>query len=159
MLGGEGIDFHTLYYSPYRVQSDDDNEAPITKKHLKEFNDKLDKLMASSSSQGPYSEASIQGMVATFVKEHEPSISKATSAIDTSTKVCIEMTTKVEKLNVDANLLLDSLQAAAQKNAATVNWIVDKLASTLQAEKEHFASFLQTFKQAMPTFSPPLILA
>lgn len=79
----------TFYYSPYRVQSDEDDDAPMTKKHLKELNENIDNMMVSSSSQDPYTEAAIQGMVDTFVKANEASNSKATAAIEASTKVYI----------------------------------------------------------------------
>ncbi|XP_023770500.1 flocculation protein FLO11-like [Lactuca sativa] len=36
ILGGTDMDFYTFHYNPYTVQSDDDDDAPITKRHLKE---------------------------------------------------------------------------------------------------------------------------
>ena len=53
--------FDSVYYSPYQVQSDDDDDAPVTKKHLKELHEKIDSLIASSSSssQSTISEATI----------------------------------------------------------------------------------------------------
>lgn len=35
VLGGEELKFESYYYSPYRVQSEDDDDAPLTKRHLK----------------------------------------------------------------------------------------------------------------------------
>ncbi|KAL7618147.1 hypothetical protein Lser_V15G04357 [Lactuca serriola] len=36
ILGGEDFEFDSTYFSPYRVQSEDDDDEPITKHHLKE---------------------------------------------------------------------------------------------------------------------------
>ena len=42
VIGGEKLEFDSTYFSPYRVQSDDDEYAPLTKRHLKAVIDKLD---------------------------------------------------------------------------------------------------------------------
>ncbi|KAL7601420.1 hypothetical protein Lser_V15G24050 [Lactuca serriola] len=87
-LGGENMTFDSVYYSPYQIHSDDDDDAPVTKKHLKELHEKIDSLIASSSStsQSTISEAAIQVNIDTFTKAHEASISSTTAAIDASTK-------------------------------------------------------------------------
>ena len=59
---------------------------------------------------------------------------KASLAVETSTKDCKEGTAKVEKLISEAQIFLDSLQAAAQKNANTVTASVDSLKRSLEAE-------------------------
>ncbi|CAI9275849.1 unnamed protein product [Lactuca saligna] len=70
-----------------------------------------------------------EALFSSAVKEHDTSISNAVKAIDastsqchkgslaveTSTKECKEVTTKVEKLISEAQIFLDSLQVAAQK--------------------------------------------
>ena len=125
--------FDSVYYSPYQVQSDDDDDAPVTKKHIKELHEKIDNLVASSSSSRSHiTEAAIQGMVDTFTKAHEASINSATAAIDASTKACVAVTEKVEKLFLDATLFLESLQGAAESNAAKVNSVVEKLATSFE---------------------------
>ncbi|KAL7596140.1 hypothetical protein Lser_V15G31154 [Lactuca serriola] len=103
--------FDSVYYSPYQMQSDDDDDAPVTKKHLKELHEKIESLIASSSSssQSTILEAAIQGIVDTFTKAHEASINSATAAIDASTKACAAATKKVEKLFDNATSLLQSL--------------------------------------------------
>ncbi|CAI9263499.1 unnamed protein product [Lactuca saligna] len=92
--------------------------------------------LLSSSSANPYLEAILKALFSSAVKEHERFISKEAKAIDastsrcqkaslaveTSTKECNEATTKFEKLISEAQLFLDSLQAAAQKNANTVGF-------------------------------------
>ena len=70
VLGEAEMDFDSIYYSPYRVQSDVDDDVAVTKRHLRELNEMLDKLL-SSSSQTPnetYSEVAIKEMLATFVR-------------------------------------------------------------------------------------------
>ncbi|KAL7593890.1 hypothetical protein Lser_V15G33732 [Lactuca serriola] len=102
--------------------SDDDDDDPVTKRHLKDLNDKLDQLLSSSStSSNAYSEAAIKALLATFVKEHDTSITNVVKAIDASTSTC-------QKASI----------AAAQKNAQRVNASVENLTRSLQAEKKHF---------------------
>ncbi|KAL7616778.1 hypothetical protein Lser_V15G04431 [Lactuca serriola] len=103
--------------------------------------------MASSSSHHPYSEAAIQGMVDTFIKAHEASISKATDAIAASTKVCIEATEKVDKLVHNANIFLESLQGATGLNSSKVNGTIAKLEESFAAKKQHFASLRQSIQK------------
>ena len=101
--------FDSVYYSPFQVQSDDDDDAPVTKRHLKELHDKIDSLIASSStSQSSISEATIQKIVDAFSKAHQVSLDSATAAIDASTKACEAATEKVDKLFTDASFLLKS---------------------------------------------------
>ncbi|XP_052625758.1 pollen-specific leucine-rich repeat extensin-like protein 2 [Lactuca sativa] len=87
ILGGEDLEFDSTYFSSYRVQSDDDDDEPITKRHLKAVNEKLDQLLSSSSS--------------------------------------------------------DSLQAAAAKNAQTVNASVENLQWSLQSEHSNLEAARQ----------------
>nr|KAJ0222371.1 hypothetical protein LSAT_V11C200074100 [Lactuca sativa] len=84
ILGGEDLEFDSTYFSPYRVQSEDDDDEPITKRHLKEVNDKLDQLLSSSSS-GAYSDAALKAQFSSVVVEHSTSLSAATKAIEAST--------------------------------------------------------------------------
>ena len=156
------MEFDSFYYSPYRVQSNDDDNALVTKRHLRDLNEKLDKLFSSSSStpSETYSGAAIKALLETFVKEHDTSIFNAAKAIDASTSSCqketiaIEESTKyfkhatenVEKLIYDAHIFLDSLQAAALKNPQTVNASGDNLTQSLQAENKHFDEARQNTK-------------
>lgn len=96
--------------------------------HVKDLNEKLDKLIASSLA---YSNIAIQTLVATLVKEHEASIAKATQVVDASTKSCKTATDYVASLISDAKLFLESLQAAAEDNANNVNATVEKLVTSL----------------------------
>ncbi|XP_052626913.1 uncharacterized protein LOC128133488 [Lactuca sativa] len=141
VLGGEDVEFDSFYYSPYRVQSDEDDDAPITKKHIKELNAKLGTLMASSSSHQPYS------MLDSFVKAHDASISNATAAITASTKVCTDATEKVDKLIQYANIFLESLQGATELNASKVTSSITKLEEAFAAEKQNFATLRQDIQK------------
>ncbi|KAL7603436.1 hypothetical protein Lser_V15G20514 [Lactuca serriola] len=117
------MEFDSFYYSPYRVQNEQDDDASITKKHIKELNAKLDTLMASSSSHHPYSEAAIQTMLDSFVKAHDASISNATAAITASTK------------------------GAATLNASKVTSSITKLEEAFSAEKQNFATLRQDIQK------------
>ncbi|XP_023772051.1 uncharacterized protein LOC111920723 [Lactuca sativa] len=153
VLGGEDLEFDSTYFSPYRVQSDEDIDEPVTKRHLKAVNDKLDQLLSSSSS-GTYSDVALKALFSFIVQEHRASHTNAAKAIDasisqyqkaslaveTSTKECKEATAKVDKLVSEAILFLDSLQAATQKNSQTVNASVDNLQRSLQAERSKLES-------------------
>ena len=122
VLGGKDLEFDSSYFSPYHVQSDEDEDAPVTKHHLKAVNDKLDQLL-SSSSTGAYSDATLKALFSSVVKEHDASLSavakasdastsqcqKASLAVEASTKECKDATTKVDKLVYEARLFLDSL--------------------------------------------------
>ena len=64
-LGGDGLDFDTFHYSPFSIQEESDDNAPLTQRHLKELNTKLDNLLASvaGSSRHAYSEATIKSFL------------------------------------------------------------------------------------------------
>ncbi|CAI9263314.1 unnamed protein product [Lactuca saligna] len=129
-LGGEDTVFDSIYYSPYQLQSDDDDDAPVTKKHIKELHEKIDNIVASSSSStSHFSEAAIQGMVESLSKAHEASISSVAAATDKSTKASAVATEKVEKLFQDAQIWLESLQAASETNTKKICTVVEKLSS------------------------------
>nr|KAJ0211645.1 hypothetical protein LSAT_V11C400202070 [Lactuca sativa] len=138
---------NVLGVSPYRFQSDDDEDAPPTKRHLKAVTDKLDQLLSKSSAD-PHSEAALKALFSSAIKEHDTSISNAAKAVDASTsqcqkdslaveastKYCKEVPVKVEKLVSEAQIFLDSLQTAAQKNAHSIHSKVDDRLTQLEAE-------------------------
>ncbi|KAL7587460.1 hypothetical protein Lser_V15G39921 [Lactuca serriola] len=152
-LGGEDMTFDSVYYSPFQLQSDDDEDAPITKKHLKELHDKIDSLIASSStSQSSISEAAIQKIVDAFSKAHQVSLDSATAAIDASTKACEAATEKVDKLFTDASSLLKSLQENAEATTTKLEPIVNQLANSVASELKSFASLRQTISDDNSAF-------
>nr|KAJ0221051.1 hypothetical protein LSAT_V11C200068880 [Lactuca sativa] len=161
VLGGEDLEFDSTYFNPYRVQSDDDDDEPVTKHHLKAVNEKLDQLLSSSSS-GAYFEAALKALFSSVVQEHSASLSAAAKAIEVSTsqcqqaspvveastKECKEATAKVAKLVFEAHLFLDSLQAVAKKNALTVNASVDNLQGSLESGRSHLEAARQEIEAA-----------
>ncbi|KAL7597884.1 hypothetical protein Lser_V15G24275 [Lactuca serriola] len=140
-LGGENMQFDSVYFSPFQVQSDNDEEAPVTKKHLKELHEKVDLLIASSSnSQSSLSEAALQKIVDAFSRAQQASVASATAAIDASTKACEAVTEKVDKLFSDASSLLKSLQESADATKTTLEPIVQQLATFVSTELKSFAT-------------------
>ncbi|KAL7584446.1 hypothetical protein Lser_V15G43419 [Lactuca serriola] len=152
-LGGEDMTFDSVYYSPFQVQSDDDDDAPVTKKHPKEPHEKIDSLIASSSSsQSSISEVAIQRIVDAFTKAHEASVSSATAAIVASTKACEAATEKVEKLFIDASSLLKSLQDTAEATKTKLDPIVNSLATSVASELKSFGTLRQTLSDDNSAF-------
>ncbi|XP_023731435.1 uncharacterized protein LOC111879190 [Lactuca sativa] len=49
-LSGANDEFDSTYYSPYRLPTDEDDDAPITRQHLQPINEKLDKLLDNNKS-------------------------------------------------------------------------------------------------------------
>ncbi|XP_023731482.1 uncharacterized protein LOC111879245 [Lactuca sativa] len=95
VLGGEDLEFDSTYFSPYRVQSDDDEDAPVTKRHLKVVTEKLDQLLSSSSTSA-YSEAALKALFSSVVKDHDASLSAAAKAIKASTSQCQKASSTIE---------------------------------------------------------------
>ncbi|KAL7596025.1 hypothetical protein Lser_V15G27821 [Lactuca serriola] len=137
--------FDSVYYSPFQVQSDDDEEAPVTKKHLKELHEKVDLLIASSSnSQSSLSEAALQKIVDAFSRAQHDSVASATAVIDASTKACEAATEKVDKLFSDTSSLLKSLQESADATKSKLEPIVQQLATFVSTELKSFATLRQS---------------
>nr|KAJ0206608.1 hypothetical protein LSAT_V11C500230710 [Lactuca sativa] len=164
ILCGEDLEFDSTNFSPYRVQSDDDDDEYVIKRHLKAVNEKLDQMLSSSSS-GAYFKAALKALFSSVVTEHSATLSAAAKAIeastsqcqqaslavDASTKECKEATAKVDKLVSEAHQFLDSLQAAAAKNAQTVNASVENLQRSLQSERSDLEAARQAIEAANET--------
>ncbi|KAL7590355.1 hypothetical protein Lser_V15G35622 [Lactuca serriola] len=143
-LGGDHMNFDSVYYSPFQVQSDEEDDAPVTKKHLRELNEKVDQLLASSSNQqSSLSEAALQKIVDAFSRAQHDSVASATAAIDASTQACEAATEKVDKLFSDASDLLKSLQESANATKTTLEPIVQQLAKFVSTELTSFATLRQ----------------
>nr|KAJ0218696.1 hypothetical protein LSAT_V11C300141820 [Lactuca sativa] len=95
ILGSEDLEFDSTYFSPYRFQSEDDDDEPITKRHLKAVNDKLDQLLSSPSSEA-YSDAALKALFSSVVAEHSASLSVAAKAIEASTSQCQQASRAVD---------------------------------------------------------------
>ncbi|KAL7604926.1 hypothetical protein Lser_V15G18168 [Lactuca serriola] len=143
-LGGDHMNFDSVYYSPFQVQSDEEDDAPVTKKHLRDLNEKVDQLLASSSNQqSSLSEAALQKIVDAFSRAQHDSVASATAAIDASTRACEAATEKVDKLFSDASDLLKSLQDSANATKTTLEPIVQQLAKFVSTELTSFATLRQ----------------
>ncbi|XP_023757881.1 flocculation protein FLO11-like [Lactuca sativa] len=165
ILGGEDLEFDSTYFSPYRVQSEDDDDEPVTKSHLKVVNDKLDQLL-SSSSFGAYSDAALKALFSSVAAEHSASLTaaakpieastsqcqQASRVVDASTKECKEANAIVDKLVSQAHIFLYSLQAAAAKNDATVTSSIETLQQTLQSECSKVEAARLAIEQANDAF-------
>ncbi|KAL7600948.1 hypothetical protein Lser_V15G23566 [Lactuca serriola] len=138
------MNFDSVYYSPFQVQSDEEDDAPVTKKHLKELNENVDLLLASSSNQqSSLSEVALQKIVDAFSRAQHDSVASATVAIDASTRACEAATEKVDKLFSDASVLLKSLQESADATKTTLEPIVQQLAKFVSTELTSFATLCQ----------------
>ncbi|XP_023747862.2 uncharacterized protein LOC111896073 [Lactuca sativa] len=161
ILGSEDLEFDSTYFSPFQVQSNDDDDEPVTKRHLKAVNDNLDQLLLSSS-YGAYSDVALKALFSSVVAEYSATLSAAAKAIeastsqcqqaslavDASTKECKDATTKVDKLVSEAHLFLDSLQVVAAKKAQIVNASVENLQKSLQSERSNLEAARQAIEEA-----------
>ncbi|XP_052622562.1 uncharacterized protein LOC128127878 [Lactuca sativa] len=132
-------------HPPSPLPSNFDDDEPVTKRHLKAVNEKLDQLLSSSSS-GAYSEAALMAVFSSVVTEYSASLSAATKAIEASTSQCQQASLAVDactKKCKDA-----TAKAAAKKNAQTVNASVEKLQRSLQSERSNLEAARQAIKAA-----------
>ncbi|XP_023748912.2 pollen-specific leucine-rich repeat extensin-like protein 2 [Lactuca sativa] len=111
-LGGENDEYDSTYFSPYRLPTDDDADAPITTQHLQNINEKLDRLLEDSKA---YSGEVLKAFLETALEQYTESIEKSTKAI-----------------------FLESLKGHADTNAAKVQAYVDSLSKSLQEESTRF---------------------
>ncbi|KAL7582410.1 hypothetical protein Lser_V15G45692 [Lactuca serriola] len=143
-LGGDHLNFDSVYYSPFQVQSDEEDDAPVTKKHLRALNEKVDQLLASSSNQqSSLSEAALQRIVDAFSRAQHDSVASATAAIDASTRACEAATEKVDKLFHDATILMQSMQESAEATKTTLEPLVNQLAQFVKTELSSFVTLRQ----------------
>ncbi|CAI9279546.1 unnamed protein product [Lactuca saligna] len=84
ILGSEDLEFDSTYFSPYRVQSNDDDDEPVTKHHLKAVNEKLDQLLSSSTSD-TYSEDALKSLFTSVVTKHSAALKSLFSSVHTNT--------------------------------------------------------------------------
>ncbi|CAI9297638.1 unnamed protein product [Lactuca saligna] len=130
---------YLLLHHPYRIQSDDNDDAPVTKRHLKDLNDKLDTLIDSSSTfSSAYSEATVKSILETVLQRHESSIQNAKDDVDASTMSSKKVVDAVKSLVHDARIFLESLQGASETNSNKVNATIESLSKTFQDEQAKF---------------------
>ncbi|CAI9264897.1 unnamed protein product [Lactuca saligna] len=122
-LGGDGLDFDTFHYSLFSILDDSDDDAPLTQRHLKELNTKLDTLLASAtaSTSDAYSEATVKSMLDTFSKEHATNLEKENKAVEDSTLLNQQVTEKVVKLIFETKVFMTDLNTTAEGNIMKAN--------------------------------------
>ncbi|XP_023745445.1 uncharacterized protein LOC111893610 [Lactuca sativa] len=103
-LGGDNFEFDSTYYSPYRLPTDKDEEAPVTRQKVQGLDDKLDQLLASSSK---YNDVVMKAFLDTAFEQY-------TNAIDKSTKA-VEASSSSSKVNAFVESLSKSLQGEQVK--------------------------------------------
>ncbi|XP_023766459.1 uncharacterized protein LOC111914989 [Lactuca sativa] len=145
ILGGEDLEFVSTYY---RVQSDDDNDELVTKRHLKAVNEKLDQLLLSSSSDA-YSEVVLKALFSSIVTKHSATLSAAAKPIKASTSQCQQASLAVDASTKECKEA--TAKAAAAKSAQTVNASVENLQRSLQSERSNLAAARQAIEATNET--------
>ncbi|CAI9259338.1 unnamed protein product [Lactuca saligna] len=140
--------------SPYHVLSDEDDDYPFTKRHFKDLNAKLDKLLAStsSSSSSAYADAAIKALIETSIQQPDECIKQATMAVLASSFSCKNASDNVAKIIEDAQTFHDSLKVATESNANKVNSAIDSLSKSLQGEQKKFEMVHDSLKAYQTTF-------
>ncbi|CAI9261330.1 unnamed protein product [Lactuca saligna] len=154
-LSADGLDFDMFHYSAFSIQEYSDDDAPLTKRHLKYLQWNLDSLLASStvSSSQAYSEASVKNMLNTLVtehaanlqqankslilrmvKEHAANLQQANKAVESSTLSNQQATEKSDKLISDTKTFISELNTAAEANVVRENEAISKLNNSLRTE-------------------------
>ncbi|XP_023737467.1 classical arabinogalactan protein 9-like [Lactuca sativa] len=95
ILGGDNFEFDSTYYGPYRLPTDKDEEAPVTKQQVQSLDDKLDRLLASSSK---YNDIVLKPFLDTTFEQYTEAIDKSSKAVEASTYSCQKATTNVAEL-------------------------------------------------------------
>ncbi|KAL7618601.1 hypothetical protein Lser_V15G04328 [Lactuca serriola] len=130
VLGGADFEFDSTYYSPYRIPSEEDESAPVTKQQIDSVHEKLDSLLASTT------------------KIHR----QITAAMDDSTSLCKRDTSDVKDLIHDYKVFLDTFKGHADSNAAKISESIDSLSQSLQAEQTKFETVHSNISADNKTF-------
>ncbi|XP_052627738.1 uncharacterized protein LOC128134252 [Lactuca sativa] len=143
-LGGDDEDYDSLYYSPYRIPTDNDPDAPVTSQHIQDINEKLDRLLADSKA---YGSVVLKAFLETAIKQYTDAIDKSTKAVDKSATSCSKATKEVTEVVHTTQIFLDSLKAHTDTNAAKYQASVDSFSKTLQDETTKFEALQSTLKE------------
>ncbi|XP_023746786.1 uncharacterized protein LOC111894938 [Lactuca sativa] len=81
-LGGDDEEFDSIYYSPYRLQSDDETDAPVSCKQIQGIHEKLDRLLADSKAYGG---VVLKAFLETTIEQYTQAIDNSTKAVNEST--------------------------------------------------------------------------
>ncbi|XP_023747966.1 flocculation protein FLO11-like [Lactuca sativa] len=133
-LGGANDEYDSTYFSPYRLPTDEDDDAPITSQHLQSIHEKLDKLLDDSKS---YSGVVIKAFLDT-AQQYTGSIDKSTKAVNESTSSCQKASADVADIVHTPQIFLESLKGHADTSTARVQDSVDFFSKSLQEEHTKF---------------------
>ncbi|KAL7592155.1 hypothetical protein Lser_V15G35167 [Lactuca serriola] len=134
-LGGDNDECDSTYFSPYRLQSDEDTEAPINRQHLDRIHEKLDKLLADTEAYGG---VVLKAFVETAIEQYTKAMDKSTDAIKESNSVFQKASADVTEVIRTIEIFLDSVKGHADTNAATLCESVASLSQSLKEEQEKF---------------------
>ncbi|XP_023771707.1 flocculation protein FLO11-like [Lactuca sativa] len=102
-LGGDSFDFDSAYFSPYRLPTDEDEEAQVTRQQVQSLDEKLDRFLASSSK---YNDVVMKAFLDIVFEQYTGAIDKSTKAVKASTSSCKKATTDVMELVHTSHLFL-----------------------------------------------------
>ena len=134
-LGGQNDEYDSTYFSPYRLLTDEDDDAPITRQHLQSIHEKLDTLITDSRA---YSGVVLKAFIDTTLEQYTDSIDRSTKAIDASTSSCKKVIDDVTAIVGTTQIFLESLKGHADTNAAKIQDSVDSFSKSLQEEQSKF---------------------
>ncbi|KAL7615919.1 flocculation protein FLO11-like [Lactuca sativa] len=148
-LGGDDEDYDSLYYSPYRIPTENDADAPVTSQHIQDIHDKLDRLLADSKA---YGSVVLKAFLETAIKQYTDAIDRSTEAVDKSASSCAKATKEVSEVVHTTQIFLDSLKSHADTNQAKFQSSVDSFSKTLQDETTKFEALRTELKTESTSF-------
>ncbi|XP_023737424.1 uncharacterized protein LOC111885390 [Lactuca sativa] len=134
-LGGENDEYDLTYFSPYRLPTDEDDDAPVTSQHLQSINEKLDRLLEDNKA---YSGVVLKAFLDTALEQYTECIEISTKVVDASTSSCKKASTAVTEIVQTTQIFLESLKGHADTNAAKIQDFVDSFSKSLQEEQSKF---------------------
>ncbi|KAL7589612.1 hypothetical protein Lser_V15G41251 [Lactuca serriola] len=148
-LGGDDEDYDSLYYSPYRIPTENDVDAPVTSQHIQDIHDKLDRLLADSKA---YGSVVLKAFLETAIKQYTDAIDRSTDAVYKSASSCAKATKEVSEVVHTTQIFLDSLKSHADTNQAKFQSSVDSFSKTLQDETTKFEALRTELKTESTSF-------
>ncbi|XP_023749557.1 uncharacterized protein PB18E9.04c-like [Lactuca sativa] len=142
-LGGQNDEFDSTYFSPYKLPTDEDDDAPITRQHLQSIHEKLDTLIIDSNA---YNGVALKGFIDTTLEQYTDSIDIYTKVIDASTSSCKKAVDDVTAIVGTTQIFLESLKGHADTNAAKIQDSVDSFSKSLQEEQSKFDDMLSSIQ-------------
>ncbi|XP_023754897.1 uncharacterized protein LOC111903350 [Lactuca sativa] len=142
-LGGDNDEYDSTYFSPYRLQSDEDTDTPINRQHLQSIHEKLDKLLADNKAYGG---VVLKAFVETTIDQYTQAMDKSTDAIKESTSTCKKASANVAEVIRTTQIFIDSLKGHADTNAAKIRESVGSFSQSLKEEQQIFDDVRSSIK-------------